>query len=93
MKVKNIKAVIGLMISAVLFAVGAIVTGTMDATPDWLPQVCDFASVVASLLGIKVVVPTKETDNPAETERTFPTTGRSEEKTGLDPPKMGEKDS
>lgn len=93
MKVKNLKAVIGLMISAVLFAVGAIVTGTMDATPDWLPQVCDFASVVASLLGIKVVVPTKETDSPAKTERTFPTDGRLQEKSGLDPPKMGEKDS
>ena len=90
MKVKNLKAVIGLMITAVLFAVSAIVTGTLDATPDWLPQVCDFASVVCSLLGIKVVVPTKETDTPAETERTFSSAERIQDKSGLDPPKMGE---
>lgn len=50
------------MISAILFAVSAVVTGTMDVTPDWLPQVCDFASIVASCLGIKVVIPTKETE-------------------------------
>lgn len=93
MKVKNLKAVIGLMITAVLFAVSAIVTGTLDVTPDWLPQVCDFASVVCSLLGIKVVVPTKETDIPAETARTFPTTGSTQEKSGLDPPKMGKEDN
>ena len=66
MKVKNIKLVIGFMISAILFALCAVVTGTMDVTPDWLPQVCDFASIVASVLGIKVVVPTKETDKPGE---------------------------
>lgn len=69
MKVKNIKAVIGFMLSAVLFAVCAIVTGTMDVAPDWLPQVCDFASIVASCLGIKVTIPLQEVEKPTEAKQ------------------------
>lgn len=70
-KLKNPKVVIGCILTAIMFATCAIVTGTMDTVPDWLPHFFDLLSIVSSACGIKVVVPTKREDADAGEKASF----------------------
>lgn len=56
---KNKKKAITFAITAIVFAVSAVLTGSYDTMPDWFVHMLDILSAVFSGLGIAVILPNK----------------------------------